>query len=113
MSITIRIESNLDNILGELNNKKETCLEAFGQFGTSEAKVRTPVDTGDLRRSIQYHVDLPESKVDIGCEKEMGHHAPYVELGTSKMDAQPFLAPALQENTQKLKQIAMSIYEGG
>ena len=112
MSITVRIESNLDAILGELSNKKELTLEAIGLFGDSEAKVRAAVLSGNLRRSVEHHVDLPESKVDIGCNKELAPYAPHVELGTLKMDAQPFLAPALQENTQKLKQIAMSIYEG-
>ncbi|MGE7689676.1 HK97-gp10 family putative phage morphogenesis protein [Lysinibacillus sp. NPDC097214] len=113
MSITVRIESNLDTVLAELINKKELTLEAIGLFGDSEAKVRAAVLSGDLRRSVEHHVDLPESKVDIGCNKELAPYAPFVELGTSKMEAQPFLAPALQENTQKIKQIAMSIYEGG
>lgn len=113
MSITVTVESNLDAILDELDAKKAIVLEAWGQLGQSEAKVRAAVDTGDLRRSIQYDVKLSEDKVDIGCNKELGEHAPYVEFGTSKTEAQPFLAPSLQENTRKFKQIAEVIFGGG
>ena len=54
-----------------------------------------PVDTGDLKASIsarsQAAADGAEGAVTAGAA-----HAVYVELGTSRMAARPFLLPAYQ-----------------
>lgn len=54
-----------------------------------------PVDTGRLRSSITNEIgqDGEGLLAVIGTNVE---YAPYVELGTSKMAAQPFLLPALE-----------------
>jgi phage protein, HK97 gp10 family len=62
------------------------------------AKENAPVDTGALQDSghvdkvsdKEYHVVFDAQKAD-----ESGSYALYVEEGTSKMAAQPFLRPAL------------------
>ena len=53
------------------------------------------VVTGRLRGSITYRlgVDSVSPYVDIGTAVE---YAPYLELGTRRMAARPFLRPALQ-----------------
>jgi HK97 gp10 family phage protein len=51
-----------------------------------------PVDTGFLRDSG--HLVPEESDVSIVFDAE---YASYVEFGTSRMEAQPFLRPALDE----------------
>lgn len=53
-----------------------------------------PVDTGRLRASIttQVTVDQVGPVARIGSNVE---YAIYVEMGTSRMEAQPFLRPAL------------------
>ena len=54
-----------------------------------------PVDTGDLKASISARseaaADGAEGAVSAGAA-----HAVYVELGTSRMAARPFLLPACQ-----------------
>ncbi len=59
------------------------------------AKRNCPVDTGRLRSSITNEIgtDAQGLVATIGTNVE---YAPYVELGTSKMAAQPFLLPALE-----------------
>ena len=59
------------------------------------AKQLCPVDTGRLRSSITNELgqDGDGLVATIGTNVE---YAPYVELGTSKMAAQPFLLPALE-----------------
>lgn len=59
------------------------------------AKQLCPVDTGRLRSSITNEIgqDGEGLVAVIGTNVE---YAPYVELGTSKMAAQPFLLPALE-----------------
>jgi len=59
------------------------------------AKQLCPVDPGRLRSSITNEIgqDGQGLVVTIGTNVE---YAPYVELGTSKMAAQPYLLPALE-----------------
>lgn len=57
-----------------------------------EAKRLVPVRTGALQRSIK------STKIEIGKWKVSSdlHYAGFVEFGTSKMVAQPYLRPAQQ-----------------
>lgn len=55
-----------------------------------EAKVRAPVDTGYLRNSIQAtRTDELSWVVNVGADYGL-----FVEWGTSRMGARPFLHPA-------------------
>jgi len=70
-----------------------------------DAKVLCPVDTGNLVNSISTDVD--GMSAEIGPTAEYGI---YVELGTSRMAGQPFMAPAadrrIPEYVDALSQIA-------
>jgi HK97 gp10 family phage protein len=50
-----------------------------------------PVDTGELRDSIDYNVEA-DGSLNFEATAE---YAGYVEFGTSKMSAQPFFMPPL------------------
>lgn len=58
------------------------------------AKRLCPVDTGRLRASIGHALDH-DSRGLVGVVGTDVDYAPYVELGTSRAGAQPFLRPAL------------------
>jgi HK97 gp10 family phage protein len=58
----------------------------------AEAQANCPVDTGFLRDSA--FMQISEDDVEIGFEAP---YASYVEFGTYKMAAQPFLRPAFDE----------------
>jgi HK97 gp10 family phage protein len=58
------------------------------------AKERCPVDTGRLRNSIAFELDEDRLSGGVGTNVE---YAPFVEHGTSRMAAQPFLFPAFEE----------------
>jgi HK97 gp10 family phage protein len=63
------------------------------EWAKEDAKGWVPVDTGKLRASID--AGAFEDGDLIGFKVEATeHYAAYVELGTSKMPAQPFLQPA-------------------
>lgn len=70
------------------------------------AKVKAPVDTGALKNtifqakagSLTYKVTAPQ------------HYAVYVEKGTRKMRAQPFLKPAIDAERPKLISNLRKIY---
>jgi len=64
------------------------------------AKQLVPVRTGYLRSSIYAKIS--------GCVAEIGAEATYallVEFGTSRMRAQPYLYPSIQEYLPRLEQI--------
>lgn len=52
------------------------------------------VDTGRLRASMKYEVDIAKKVVYVGSDVE---YVPFVELGTSKMAARPMIKPAVLE----------------
>jgi HK97 gp10 family phage protein len=95
-------------------------LSPVGQYPKGSGKVG-----GNLRNSLSYSVDgevkglnsspgqkaRPEDGVKPNPDKNsviIGtnvEYAPYVELGTSKMTAQPYLNPALEMNKNNIKRI--------
>lgn len=89
----------------DLRNKKvrKAVQEQVGKSALNiqrEAKKRCPVDTGALRNSIT--VDFyGEMSAQIGPHMP---YAPYVEFGTRKMPAKPYLFPAFEEERPKFEQ---------
>lgn len=59
-----------------------------------KAKQKAPVDTGRLRSSIQMEAFKGGLAVEVGTNVK---YAPYVEFGTRRMRAQPYLFPAWEE----------------
>lgn len=57
------------------------------------AKQLCPVDTGRLRASIRYVLDEAAKAAVVGTDVT---YAPYVELGTYRMAAQPHIFPAFE-----------------
>ena len=67
----------------------------------AEAKKLCPVDTGKLRASITPVIESWAA----GYVGTNTHYAPYVEYGTRKMDAQPFLEPAFLEGKRRASKV--------
>lgn len=97
-------ESHLNEVLEALNEAKQQTLNNIGTYVTAEAQLRAAVDTGNMRRSTTF--DIPsDNEVDLGVTPE-APYAVYVEKGSSKQQAQPFLEPTVMENIDKLESIA-------
>ena len=77
-------------------------LETCGLVAEGYAKKLAPVDTGNLRNSITHEVDEDEPAAYIGTNVE---YAPYQELGTIHMKAQPFLKTAVAANANIYRKI--------
>ena len=60
----------------------------------AHAKINAPVDTGFLRNSITVDSVTPMEAI-IAPHTD---YAEYVEFGTSRMAAQPYMRPALDEH---------------
>ena len=67
----------------------------------TKAQRNSPVDTGTLKRSIGLELSTGGLEAAVAPTAE---YAPYVELGTRFMDAQPYLKPAFNEQKKKFEQ---------
>jgi HK97 gp10 family phage protein len=94
--------SNLRNVLHALDNAEERALTAVGQFVRSEAQVRSPVKTGNLRDSNDYQVDTSEKAVRVGNSVEYGV---FVHEGTARSRPQPWLEQSVMENVSRIKSL--------
>jgi len=81
---------NLD--ISILNKIYENYLNKVGDNIVKDAQLNCPIRTGDLRNSIDYKVDNKELTISAGSNEV--NYAIYVELGTRKQQAQPYLKPA-------------------
>lgn len=95
-------------VLKELTESQILALKKIGMLVEAEAKLRSPEDNGDLRRSISNKVDEHKGKVMIGTNTE---YAIFQELGTSRHKAQAFLMPAVEENEDKIRDIIKKSYK--
>ena len=110
----IKITDNSEQFKQELASKLPRGLEAIGMQAEANAKIEvtravydTPESvsgyrrTGALRNSISHASD--DSAAYVGSNIE---YAPYVEFGTYKMAARPFIQPAVEEYMDEYKAIA-------
>lgn len=93
------IKNDLPKIINNLQANADEVALRFANEIKDEAQERVPVDTGALKRSIRVVVSQSEphqfSVVAGGpSTPHRVDYAPYVEFGTRKMVAQPFLGPA-------------------
>lgn len=85
-----------EDIMTAIKQYTSDGLNKAGLIVLRSAKQNSPVDTGNLRRS-----NMMEKSTPGNCEVRIynnADYAAYVEAGTSKSPAQPFMQPALEQN---------------
>lgn len=100
---TSKLEKQLMELVNKLEKAAETTIKEGCTSIQAQAKELCPVDSGNLRDSINTKYN------DMSFEHE-GYvyagmsYAPYVELGTRSMAPQPFMYPAYKQNEDFFKQ---------
>lgn len=92
MSVDVR-EDNVDLAKAEIRAAYARALKRIGMQAEGYAQDLCPVDTGNLRNSITHTTDGTAAYIGTNVE-----YAPYVELGTRRAAAQPFLKPAATDH---------------
>lgn len=100
--MSVEIQDNSREIANDIKSALLRGLETCGLVAEGYAKKLAPVDTGNLRNSITHDVDDGETAAYIGTNVE---YAPYQELGTIYMAAQPFLKPAVADHANEYRKI--------
>lgn len=103
------IKSNSRIFKIALKSAKQRGLAVCGAKAETYAKKLCPVRTGRLRNSIS-HGAIDENTEVIGTDVE---YAIYVEVGTHKQAAKPFLRPAVEDHAEEYKQILENALRGG
>lgn len=127
MAKDIEIIDHSREVIDAKNAAIARALEAIGQQAVGDVKEkigepkvhtwsdkkhplkRPSVDTGRLRNSITHQVQASEECVIIGTNLE---YAEFVEKGTSRSPAYPFLKPGIEENIKTYKEIAKEYLKG-
>jgi HK97 gp10 family phage protein len=93
---------NIDLIKKATEEAVKVALEAVGLQAENYAKRLCPVDTGNLRNSITHDTDVGELCAYVGTNVE---YAAYVEYGTQKTKAQPYIKPAVNNHQAEYRDI--------
>ena len=93
--------------LDEINHLLYNKMHVASEFVLSEARRRCPVDTGNLRSSLNQEVEKENGEI-VGRVGTNVEYAAYVEYGDESgkkprfVGTMPFLRPALLENKQQI-----------
>ena len=85
---------------------KQEALHAGSVLVQGGATLNAPVDTGNLRSSIDFEVGSEDADIFSPVI-----YAPFLEYGTSRQAAQPFLRSALHENKSNIIKIFSDVYK--
>jgi HK97 gp10 family phage protein len=97
-----RIAANVRPLASQVVRKAAADVEAH-------AKTLVPVDTGATKASIQVDpIDDLHSNVVVGTD-----YAPFIEYGTSRSPAQPYLTPAADAVRPGFEAAIKQVFERG
>lgn len=97
MRINVEVIGTLQvtNYLGRAENfNSRRAFTRAGLAVESSARLKAPVRTGHLRRNIIS--TATDTEAEIGVDLNVVPYAWYQEAGTSRMQAHPYLRPALE-----------------
>lgn len=79
-------------------------IKGTAESGTSKGQTWTERTPGSLKKSIRYRVSRGKKlSVQVIAGNKNVFYAPFVEFGTSKMLARPFLRPALESSKMEIE----------
>ena len=96
----VKITDNSKEFFSLMDREIEDKLTQSAVIVERKAKELCPVATGTLKRSINSIIE--KYRAIIGSALK---YAPFVEMGTSRMRAQPYLRPALLSLKNQLNKI--------
>ena len=106
IKVTLRnkkaVARELSKYESERSKKTLKAMQTTGLVVQSKAKIRVPVDTGNLRASITSKNLQTTVIIQAGAGTQSVEYAGFVEHGTSKMPARPYFFNSWEEERGKL-----------
>jgi HK97 gp10 family phage protein len=84
------LQRDLVQLTKNIDNDVESVVRDTGFYAEGQMKKHVPVDTGKLRGSIDTTISEDKKTVTVGPNTD---YDTFIELGTRKMAAQPFVRP--------------------
>ena len=98
MSISVSVDTTkINELLATIPGNKNKAVREAANYILGEARTLAPVRTGYLKSNSEVEGEGGNSLIKFNAE-----YAAYVELGTRKMAAQPFLTPAVDRGGERL-----------
>ena len=91
------VRDNSRNVIEEARRLAAEQIALFCSTMAVEAKELSPVDTGHNRDSIDYTANGLSGEIFT-----QSGYGGWLEVGTSKMDAQPYFRPAFEQTRQDM-----------
>lgn len=103
-----KVEWYGDRFLEEIKKRLMQGLDKAAEYTVGEAKLRAPVDTGTLRKSIDWGEGQTELDRIVGTPVEYGLYQEVGYLAGGKTFVQnPYLLPALLDNQNDIAAIVL------
>ena len=82
-----------------MRQARDETLREWADNVQNTAAEKAPRDRGELYQAIDQRVNTHFGRADVGVwQEDQLDYALYVETGTSKMNAQPYLVPAFNDH---------------
>jgi len=107
--IDVKVKMNAEEIVMNLEKLEKKIQRKFvrkamregAKVLLNEARARVPVRTGNLKKSLGINTRTKKGNIEMYVSprkggKYDGYYGLFVELGTKKMSARPFLRPAFE-----------------
>jgi len=112
MKTKVVLEWRQTEFMQEVAEKAAQGMEAACEFAAETMRKNAPARTGQLKESIGYEVQVDGLSVRglVGVRRgfKRSHVARFLEFGTSKMVAQPFMRRTIRENAKKIRRLIAS-----
>lgn len=107
----IEFTDNSKVVLSAVDSAKQRALTMFGvkwqELVTKKITDLGAVDTGRMRSDAHYQVEPHNDQTIVGFSVE---YAPFVDQGTYKMPARPFMKPTTIDSRHEYEQIVRSVF---
>ncbi|KMY49568.1 HK97-gp10 family putative phage morphogenesis protein [Peribacillus loiseleuriae] len=94
----------------------EKALTKGAEFLQGHIKEKTPVRKGKVTGNLKENIiisDLKENQIHIGPDQQgKAFYGHFLEFGTSKMDAQPFMGPVFENKKDGAQEIMKDVIKG-
>lgn len=109
MAARIRLEGlqralrAIERVPAAMRQARNDTLREWADNVKNTAGEKVPRDRGELFQALGDRVNEHFGRAEVGVwEADQLEYALYVEKGTSKMDAQPYLVPAFNEHRRQV-----------
>jgi HK97 gp10 family phage protein len=103
-------QSNFPKVKYALTEIEKACFKEIGRLVRKDAKGRINSRTGNLKKNINFQVRRKDKSVRIGVKRK-AFYGIFLEFGTSKISAKPFITPAARENALQIRMIAAKYFK--